>query len=77
MWILLMPREIELLERPIHGTGAHADLLRGITAKLNWMTGDLDLTGAEVLQIKVAAKHWQLGYEQQFRALLKAMERHP
>lgn len=77
VWLMLSPREVEMVSRPIRGEGDHAELLRTIRAKLNTFTGDLTLTGAEWVRVQSAIKHWQLGGEMQFKALLAAYTRSP
>lgn len=75
-WMLLMPREVEVLMRPITGDSEHATLLRSIVAKLNKATGDLTLTAPEMARVQAAAANWRAGYEKQFKTLIEASLRH-
>lgn len=75
-WMMLSPREVSILDEPIHGDGPNAALLRSIVLKLNRISGDLQLTPTEVMQIRAAARNYKFGYEKQLRVLLQAAERH-
>jgi len=77
LWIYLQPRETGLLvDTPVNGEGENADLLRTIQAKVNRVRNELTLTGAEVIRVRTAQRNWRLGYEKQFTALAKAINRH-
>lgn len=75
-WMMLMPREVEIVTRPITGDSEHATLLRSIVAKLNKASGDLTLTSVELARVQAAAVNWRGGYERQFKALIEASLRH-
>lgn len=76
LWLYLLPKETELILRPVAGTGEHADLLRTIQGKVDKVKNDVILTGAEVIRVRAAARNWRLGYEKQFKALDSAVNRH-
>jgi hypothetical protein len=55
---------------------SNGDLLRIVREKLNYMTGDLELTDNELTLVRSAARNWQGGYQRQFEAVLQAVRRH-
>lgn len=79
-WMLLTPREAELVKTTVSGDGEHAELLRTIQGKLKMMgcagEAELDITGAEWVRVQSAARNWRLGYERAFKALIEAGLRH-
>lgn len=77
IWLLLTPSEVERVCRPLGGDGEHADLLRTLCGRLNRITGELTLSGAEWVRVRAAVRNWRLGGEQQFKALEAAFLRSP
>lgn len=75
-WMLLEPRELEQIMRPVSGDGEHADLLRLIQGKVDPKYKELRISGAEAIRVRSAANNWQLGHERAFQALVAAMDRH-
>jgi hypothetical protein len=75
-WMLLTPREVELVQRPATGEGGHAVLLRLIQRKLE-ASGELNLEDRELEAVRMCARNWRHGYEPQFRAILAAAHRGP
>lgn len=75
MWMLLTPREVEIVMRPLRG-GANAALVARLQAKLDALKGDLELTDYEIAQVYRARQNWRDGYEHQLQAVLDAMARH-
>lgn len=76
-WMILTPRELELLQRDVWHADArtNSDLLRTIQKRIKGE--ELELTGAEIEMVKKAAKNWRGGWQQQMQAVLSAAERHP
>lgn len=75
-WLLLTPREVDLVTRPLGGDGENAELLRTIAAKVDKISGELTLTGAELERARSARRNYRLGGERQLTALLEAADRH-
>lgn len=75
VFLCLMPREVELVMRPLGGDGINAQLLKTVQGKLNAVNGEIDMTDSELRQVRAAAKHWRGGGERQFKALLEAADR--
>jgi len=75
MWILLTPREVELLERRVTG-GDNAAIMRTVQTRIDRVTGELTLSDDEMEMVRAGARDWRGGYEKQFKALLAAADRH-
>jgi hypothetical protein len=77
-WMLLTPREASYITDTggaKEGT-ANAAILAVLQKRLNRLTGDLELSSAELQQVKAAAQHYHDGAERAFRAVLEAARRH-
>lgn len=76
-WMLLTPREVDEVGRGrCDRNSFNADVLERVQAKLTTLTGDLDLTDAELEEVYQASVRWQNGGEVAFKAILAAADRH-
>jgi hypothetical protein len=75
-FIILTPREYELVMRPVTGTGANASTLLDVQAILR-PDGEIQIPPSLWGRIEQAAKFWKGGHEAAFKALLAASDRHP
>lgn len=77
-WMLLMPREVELLMRPLRDDDDGNDntrILRELQGQVDAVRGDLDLTDGQLERLQRAAHNWRGGYENRLKSLLSAAER--
>jgi hypothetical protein len=76
MWMLLMPAEVEIVMRPVSGTGQNAEVMREVQAAVDPLSGDLTLSKDALARVRGASRNWRGGYEGGLRAVLDAAERH-
>ncbi len=79
-WMMLMPREIDLLMRPIVAIdladdNENAALVHLIQGRI--VGEELELTDDEMARVHAASLNFRLGYVRQLKAVLQAAERYP
>ncbi len=74
VWIQLMPREHGIIDSALPGTTPLATLIADIKARIEY-GGEVTITTAEYRALAAADGRWQLGYQDQVRALLEAAKR--
>lgn len=77
-WMLLTPREVDTIARArCPADGLNAGILAVLQGPaLNRLTGDLDLTDAQLAEARAALRRWQHGAELAFDAVIRAAGRH-
>jgi hypothetical protein len=75
MWMLLTPREVELIMRPVGG-GDNAAIVRTVQGLINVRTGDLELPNDLFALVTAASRDYRGGYEAALKAIVAAAERH-
>ena len=76
MWMMLNPREIELVRKRVDGETANANIMRIVQQKLDPTTGELELTEGELNEVQTCSRAWSDGYEKELKAILSAADRH-
>ena len=76
MWVMLTPREVELVFRPVSATGQNALVLQEVQLCTNKVSGEANFPPSLVVRIRGAARNWQGGYEAALKALCDAIDRH-
>ena len=74
-WMILNPREYELVMRPVVGIGPNQTALREVQARLR-PDGELQMPETLFEAVKESARFWKGGYEKPLKAVLQAAERH-
>lgn len=76
-WMMLTPREVELVKRPVVGTVPGAVALREVQALIR-PDGEVSIPDELWTRIRLAAVYWvRGGYGPTLKALLAAADRHP
>lgn len=76
--VILHPRELEQLEKPIRAHTAETEMLRAIVARIERVGADYELaiSDADLVAARVFAKNWRSPHAKAFEALLSAARRH-
>jgi hypothetical protein len=75
MWMVLMPRELEVIKRPIPGDDEACKLLREIQGRID-SRGEVTLPNGVLVRCGAFAGKWRHPTAPAFGMLLKASERH-
>lgn len=80
-WMLLTPREEELLMRPLPdaATNENASCVRMLQSKVHGagtLSPELELTETELQRVKRCRRDWKGGHEKPLQAVLDAHARH-
>jgi hypothetical protein len=74
MWVMLTPRETELVSRATSGQGQNAEVLEAVKYLLDPISGEIEIPDDLAERIRGAARNWAGGYEDRLKVLVKAME---
>lgn len=75
MWMMLSPREVELVMARAQ-KGTNGSTMHMLQEKLDPLTGEMNLTDAEVAEVRHAAAFWRGGSEKALKAVVSAIDRH-
>lgn len=80
-WMLLTPREEELLMRPVPDKDKryNADTVRMLQVRVQGagtLSPELELTEPELQRVKRSRRDWKGGHEKPLQAVLDALARH-
>ena len=76
MRVQLMDSELDLLTRPIRGSGGFQSLLRNITRNIDFTTGTVEIPRSDVERIfRYSVKYGGGGFQSRLRALAIRLRR--